>query len=460
MNKAVIFKPTSVRSYSLDICCGGAQEQELPEEFELPINDWSKVKDQGYIRSCVAYGSSLVGEAEYYKRNGQQREMSIGYTYGNKECRGTYTGTGMFTEDAVKGLTKIGFIPNTYFECLKEMPEPYRKLEGREDLLEIGKQLCPKTYIYLTNTWDDETNANNIKRALYTYRLPVVMASDSYFTEGHCVAIYGWNKNNRFKFRNSWGKGYGTNGCATIPIEKIRDAFVLIFDEVELPFTDVDKDAWYYKSIKNATFSGLIKGIGDNKFGTGLEVKRCDVSVIISRMLDKAELSVNSYLKSEIAEGHNTSLVSFDKIKDIKFDDVPEDEYYAEAISHISSLGIIQGVGDNKFEPNMNTTRAEIATIATKVYKFFLDRIDAAVTWVNLGAEYGYINKAEIYDDVSDNVWYKYYVDEVTKLGLMCGTDENNFEPERPMLREECAAVLERLFSKVDKMLSECALID
>ena len=64
--------------------------------------------------------------------------------------------------------------------------------------------------------------------------------------------------------------------------------------------------------------------------------------------------------------------VLFDKITaPTDFYDINEFSYYAvEPVTKLQQSGIIKGVGENKFAPMKNVTRAEAANIVYKILTF------------------------------------------------------------------------------------------
>ena len=48
------------------------------------------------------------------------------------------------------------------------------------------------------------------------------------------------------------------------------------------------------------------------------------------------------------------------------FEDVPADAWYAKSVNTLASMGIISGVGENRFEPERSITRAEFTSMAMK----------------------------------------------------------------------------------------------
>ena len=455
----MVLSPSPVRSYDFDICCGATAAIDLPEEFELDIDSFSDVKDQLWTNACVAFASSLVGECENYKRTGKKDKISTGYTYGHRACRGSYMGYGMYMEDAMKGLVKIGFIPNILFDVVEDMPDIYEKVNNRSDLDTYGQNLKPKAYISLKTFFSNEKNIENIKKALYTYRCPIPMSSATFFGSPHCVAIYGWDKDNNFKFQNSWGPSYENSGRHIIDIDNIFDAYVLVFNDIDIPFTDIDKNAWYYKSLRNVILSGLMNGISETIFDPDNNIKRCDIAVVLKRMFDKLEQSVNTYLKTKQSQGYKVKFIDFKGEKDISYTDIDSGKYYVDSIDFISKLGIINGYEDNSFRPNNNITRAEFATIIARTYDYLREIIDGGIEWVDLESTYGYTLPYDKFTDVSEDSWYYEFVKKANKLGLMTGDSKELFDPINNITRAECGVVLERLFAKIDAMLKLCALL-
>ncbi len=446
----VKIRPAAVRSYNPRPCFGASQI-DLPQQFELKMRDFCEIKDQGYINSCVAFASSLVGECENYKRTGNKEEFSTGNTYGNEVCRKGYMGKGMYVDDTVLGLCKIGFVPNHLFNVNLEMPKAYEVRKGREDLDEIGQYLKPTTAISLKVYGTKEENIRSIKEALYTYQSPIVMCSTDFFKEPHCVVIYGWDNNDNFKYQNSWGVSQLDPGYGYLSIDDIYEAYVLVFDEIELPFDDVKKEDWYYQEIKNIYCCGMLEGITENKFGPKDSMKRCDAVLMLTRILEKFEKSINTYLKTKGEQS-----ISYQENIVEAFKDVPEDSYYFTALNYASSLGLIKGDENNNFNPDNNITRAQFATIITRLYDFLLNVIDTAATWIDLPDDFGYLKLNKKYSDVPADSWFKTSVDKITNLEIMNGVDSSHFNPNVDITRAEAIVVLERLCKKIDDILKKC----
>ena len=138
------------------------------------------------------------------------------------------------------------------------------------------------------------------------------------------------------------------NDCIT------REEFVKILvkalnfsgKEGALPFLDVAADAWYYDCICTAYSNKIVKGISGESFGVGLSVTRQDMSV----MLYEALLKKGVEMKSGAV--------------DTAFKDAAQiAEYAKEAVGGLQAAGIVNGLGDGRFNPTGFTTRAEAAKV-------------------------------------------------------------------------------------------------
>ncbi len=115
-------------------------------------------------------------------------------------------------------------------------------------------------------------------------------------------------------------------------------------------FFDVSAGSWYEKYVDIAYAKGIINGVGENKFGTGENISRQDMSVIIYNALEQKGYTPQ-----------NAKLV---------FDDADMcGEYAKQAVAELGSMGIVTGIGDNKFNPTGTATRAEAAVILNRMLK-------------------------------------------------------------------------------------------
>ena len=114
--------------------------------------------------------------------------------------------------------------------------------------------------------------------------------------------------------------------------------------------------------------------------------------------------------------------------------DVTDDDWFYECVQEASNAGILQGAKngqDNVFRPNDNTTRQEMAIIASRL----------------LGINCGAFEKVTLpYKDVSSIAdWALGYVKVAYKMGIMKG-DGTNFNPNASISREEVMAMFARMY--------------
>lgn len=106
------------------------------------------------------------------------------------------------------------------------------------------------------------------------------------------------------------------------------------------------------------------------------------------------------------------------------FQDVPAGYWAAPEISALAAAGILMGVGDGRFDPAGTVTRAQFATMLSR-----LDR--APVTTV--GPRFA---------DVPNGAWFATGVEDATGLGWMQGVAPGVFAPNAPVTRAQAAVTL------------------
>ena len=110
----------------------------------------------------------------------------------------------------------------------------------------------------------------------------------------------------------------------------------------------------------------------------------------------------------------------------VTFSDVPENAWYAQAVNALASLGMVNGVGENRFEPERPITRAEFSAVAVR----FADRmVESGVT----------------FSDVPESHWAHDYIAAAAAFGWVNGVGGDRFDPQSNMTRAQAAAIVNRM---------------
>jgi len=80
-------------------------------------------------------------------------------------------------------------------------------------------------------------------------------------------------------------------------------------------FSDVVSGAWYEKNVEAVNESGLMKGIGNGEFGTGKNITRQDVAVMLVRLADYMNIKIESITPYDIADAADISDYAKDAVK-------------------------------------------------------------------------------------------------------------------------------------------------
>ena len=181
---------------------------------------------------------------------------------------------------------------------------------------------------------------------------------------------------------------------------EVKVSFKLIGAKPEVPaFTDVPADAYYADAVKWAVEQGITLGDSADTFAPNASCTRAQMATFLWRASGSpefegvnpfADVSAGAYYydavlwaaEKNITNGTAAADFSPDGLltrgqavtllwrangspvihRDINFDDVPADAYYAEAVRWAVSEGITAGTGSNEFSPNAPCTRAQIVT--------------------------------------------------------------------------------------------------
>lgn len=275
----------------LDYCGAFAGAKiELPKEYTLPDNLIPDVRNQGDVNSCVGFSTTGIMQILNEIETGERKRFSAGYVYG--KCRNDEdTYEGMVVDEALSHLIKCGSCYEEDFPINEEMPEIRKLVMARPELDDKAKPYHIKAYeVYASAS--KQKRYNDIKTALYVNNVPVLGVFR--LRQGnHAVCIVGWNDNDKtFKILNSWGKEWGKNGVGNYSYDKLERGYLIMDAENSnrvMPFTDVDKNEWYYKAVQHAYNAGFMNGTSADTFEPNATLTRAELAQALVNFAKKID---------------------------------------------------------------------------------------------------------------------------------------------------------------------------
>ncbi|MDR1638942.1 MAG: S-layer homology domain-containing protein [Clostridiales bacterium] len=138
----------------------------------------------------------------------------------------------------------------------------------------------------------------------------------------------------------------------------------------------------------------------------------------------KASYNVSTKIASFTTNHLSTYYISYDEWINT-YPDVSGNEWFYEYVERVSEIGLMSGT-DKGFEPNTNLTRSMVVTIL-----FNLAKPARGANTTN-------------FTDVPLGQWYSDPIAWAASAGIVSGTGNNKFEPNRSVTREEMMAILYR----------------
>jgi len=111
---------------------------------------------------------------------------------------------------------------------------------------------------------------------------------------------------------------------------------------------------------------------------------------------------------------------------EVKFSDVPDSHWAKSYIEELAGKGILNGVGNNMFAPDVNVTREQFAKIIAEAFGI-----------VNENAKCDFA-------DVESGSWYAVYVASVYEKGIVNGMGDGSFGTGRSISRQDMATMIVR----------------
>ena len=155
-----------------------------------------------------------------------------------------------------------------------------------------------------------------------------------------------------------------------------------------------------------ADHKAYLFGYEDGNFGPERAMTRAEVSQMFYNLLNEKNVTVTT-----------------------RFADVAEDAWYARAVHTLAALGIVEGVGNGKFEPERKVTRAEFAALAVRFAK-------------------ANPNGSASFTDVAADAWYHEAVQTATNYGWIAGYADGTFRPQETITRAEVTSLTNRMLGR------------
>ena len=186
----------------------------------------------------------------------------------------------------------------------------------------------------------------------------------------------------------------------------------------EATFTDVSETAWYKNSVDYAVEHGLMNGTGTNTFEPESTMTRAMLVTVLWRYANAPKPGANP------------------------FTDVPNGKWYTDAVAWAAENGVVNGVGDGKFEPDGSVTREQMAAI---LYRYAQ----------KVGIDTSKHTELSAFPDASRvSAYARASMQWIVAEGVIGGSRENGqdwLNPQGNATRAEVATILMRFIENVAK---------
>lgn len=189
-------------------------------------------------------------------------------------------------------------------------------------------------------------------------------------------------------------------------------------------FTDVGPA--HDEAIRCAVEADVMSGKSSTQFDPADAVSRADVAASVADMID----TVNDL------EADDVDLQGLPDANDARFRDITDDSPHRQAIARLNETPILKGLVDARFEPNQNITRAQMASVLDRTYRYVNDT--------------GLPNGPDQFRDDDPSV-HEDSINAVAAADIMPGVSDERFAPEGSVRRGQLASYLTRMMVRMEQ---------
>lgn len=263
-------------------------------------------------------------------------------------------------------------------------------------------------------TVDNVWQPSNVPTTVVSEVLAEINADEGEFVEYDLTNTINDEQKVVAQYSTDGGKTYKTVAkCAVIDgvfkfIAPVTAKYrIVIADGIK--FDDVQESNWAYDYVDFASVREIVNGIGDNVYNPDGTLTRAMFVTMLGRI--------------------HGNLGTYDEHS---FNDIEKDSWYEDYVSWASHNGIIEGYDEENFGPNDSITREQICTMLYRYIKFE-----------------GYKLMSEDLDDFTDHAlisdWAYESVSAVKGFDIINGYEDGSFKPQGMATRAEAATMFTRL---------------
>jgi len=341
-------------------------------------------------------------------------------TNGGSSVDAIYVLTGETIEDEVSNTKKEGYTFLGWFKDkdLKKEFDVEKDVITEDTTLYAGWNLKAKTYTITTKATNGKVTPSkatvtisNDKKFTFTpntgYIISDVLIDGSSVGAVSDYTFKSVNKDHTIEVLFKY-KGSSSSSSSSSSGSNSSSSYVDVGKNAFGKFNDIPSDSWFYESVKYCVDKEIFKGVSEDRFGPNDKVTRGMLVTILYRIAKEEEDETST------------------------FEDVDSSMYYSIPISWAYKNGLVSGVGDNRFAPDKEITRQDLATIISKFIQNYRTEIE------DQDEEVSYSDESLIAPYAIDNVR------NLQRKGIMKGKDVG-FDPRGNSTRAEIAAIVMRL---------------
>lgn len=283
---------------------------------------------EGYI-----YGSAVMGGQMIYEIKQSPNETGVRYAVPFE----TLTGVHVHDYTAVvtaPTCTEQGFTTHTC-ACGDSYADSYVNAlghawdEGKVTKEPTEAENGEKTF---TCTRCGAVRTEEIPQLPHTHRYTAAVTPPTCTERGYTTHACACGDTYKDSYANALGHNFVSGVCT-----RCGEKQSVTPDPVR--FNDVKQRDWFCDAVNYAVANGLMNGVGNGNFAPNDPMTRAMLVTVLWRY------------EGSPTEGANS------------FSDVPNGQWYTQAVAWAAANGIVGGVGNNRFAPNGNITREQMAAI-------------------------------------------------------------------------------------------------